>query len=100
MRTLASLAGLRESLPVRSDGLLGLSLGELFELQEDWFNLQLRRLRNLEEGWKRIVSTRSVPENPADVQSAPRHTKYWFMEVGLAGNQQEKAAYVPFRYIP
>ena len=92
---LAGLAELGESLPVRSDGLLGLSVRELFELEEDWFNLQLRRLRNLEEGWRTIVNTRSVPENPADVPSAPRHTKYWFMETGA-----ERIAYVPFGYIP
>ena len=97
---LAGVAGLHERLPVRSDGLLGLSLGELFELPEDWFPRELRRLRNVGEGWRRIASTLSTPENPAEVQSAPRHVKYWFMETGLAGNRQERTAYVPFGYIP
>ena len=100
LNDLSGLMKLQDSLPIASDGLLGLSIGDLFEQREDWFHVQQRRLLNLLEGWRRIGASVSITENPGDVQSAPRRTRYWLMETGLGGNRQDRTAYVPFAYIP
>ena len=98
-RRLAAFLRLPESLPIRSDGLLGLTIGELFEQPENWFHVQRERLDNLAEGWRRVVGSVSIPESPSGILSAPERPKYWFSD-GLAGTQAERTAYVPFAYVP
>ena len=97
---LADLLWLPGSRPIGSDGLLGLSLGELFERPEAWFHGEQRRLDDVLEGWRRILTGSSVPEDPVAIQSAPRVTKYWFMEMGATEIRQDRVAYVPLSYVP
>ena len=95
---IALRAGLRGSLPIRSDGLLGLPLAELVDKDIAWFAIQKDRLEEQSAGWDNILDGYSVPENPAEFFAHIGLPKLWFMQIdSVRGND---VAHVPFSYIP
>ena len=93
-----ALRAQRGSLPIRSDGLLGLPLAELVDKDIGWFAIQMDRLEALSAGWENIKQRRSVPENPAEIFAHHGLGKLWFMRMDSVADND--VAHVPFSYIP
>lgn len=88
---------LQEHLPVRTDGLLSLTLAEAMGKTIGWYKEQLEILRNKAAGLGNIRNGLWVSEDPAMVGTAKAEAKNWFERLGLG---QIEFAYVPMTYIP
>lgn len=88
---------LQAHLPVRTDGLLSLTLVEAAGKTRGWYKEQLHILRGKALGLDNILRDLSVPEDPQKVETTDTVPKIWF---GRLGTSSIEFAYVPIGYVP
>ena len=96
-KQLRFVMGLQAHLPVRTDGLLSLTLVEAAGKTRGWYEKQLHILRAKAVGLDNILRDLSVPEDPQKVETTDAESKIWF---GRMGTSPIEFAYVPIGYVP
>ena len=96
--TFAQFLRIDASLPLRTDGLLSVPLGELLDRTGAWFLAQGEAYALKAMGLDRILRNKPVPENFNMVAMAPSGEKRWFTPSGV--NAVEEYGYIPPGYLP
>ena len=86
------------SLPLRTDGLMSVPLGEMFVKTKNWFLVQRDEYTQKAQGLERILRDKTVPEDFLMVQTAVSAERKWFTPSGI--NAMEEYGYIPPGYLP
>ena len=96
--TFARLLRIEKSLPLRTDGLMSMPIGDLFGKTKEWFLVQAQEYTWKSHGLDRIIRNKTVPEDFRSVVTATLADKRWFAPVGL--HAVEEYGYIPPGYLP
>ena len=86
------------SLPIRTDGLLSVPVGEMLARTKDWFVVQSQHYLLKAYGLERILRNKPVPEDFHTVLTTESGEKRWFAPSGI--NAVEEYGYIPPGYLP
>lgn len=86
------------SLPIRTDGLLSVPVGEMLARTKDWFVVQSEAYLLKAQGLERILRNKPVPEDFHTVITTESGERRWFTPSGI--NAVEEYGYIPPGYLP
>ena len=96
--TFARFLEIDSSLPIRTDGLLSVPLGEMLARTKDWFVVQSEAYLLKAQGLERILRNKPVPEDFRTLITTASGEKRWFTPSGI--NAVEEYGYIPPGYLP
>ena len=96
--TFARFLRIDKSLPLRTDGLMSVPLGEMFVKTKNWFLLQSEEYTLKSQGLDRILRDKPVPEDFRTVFTTMSGERKWFTPSGI--NAVEEYGYIPPGYLP
>ena len=96
--TFARFLRIDTSLPLRTDGLMSVPLGEMFVKTKNWFLVQRDEYTKKAQGLERILRDKTVPEDFRTVLTTTLAERKWFTPSGI--NAVEEYGYIPPGYLP